>query len=137
MSVFKGWTGQSIAFVVVMAACPVAHGEERASRADVPEVYLYTMGVGEALFERFGHAAMCLHYPRRPSHDGCYNYGTADFQTPLPLSWAFLRGRADFWVATTTPALLLAHYRVLDRTVWRQRLPLADDQEVRAGLIGR
>lgn len=122
------WTARSIVFLVLVAACSVAHGEERAAPSEVPEVHLYTMGVGEALFERFGHAAMCLHFSRRPSADWCYNYGTADFQTPLPLSWAFLRGRADFWVATTTPSLLMAHYRALDRTVWRQRLPLIDDQ---------
>jgi hypothetical protein len=124
---FKRWFGSILAIFIVTAAT-VARGEERVHSREVPEVHLYTMGVGQALFERFGHAAMCLHFPDRPSADRCYNYGTADFQTPLPLSWAFLRGRADFWVATTTPALMMAHYRALDRTVWRQRLPLSEEQ---------
>lgn len=89
-----------------------------------PVVELYTMGVGEGLFERFGHAAMCLRWPSAPWLDRCVNYGTADFQTPGPLTWAFLRGRADFWVSTATPGEMLAHYRAVDRTVWRQVLPL-------------
>jgi len=104
-----------------------AKAEERAA-APAPEVHLYTMGVGQALFERFGHAAICLHQPRRASEDLCFNYGTADFQTPVPLTWSFLRGRAEFWVATMTRRTMMAHYRTIDRTVWRQVLPLTDEQ---------
>jgi hypothetical protein len=102
-------------------------GEARGARAEArtePAVELYTMGVGEALFERFGHAALCLRWPSEPWRDRCFNYGTADFQTPGPLTWAFLRGRADFWVSTATPGEMLSYYAVVDRTVWVQELPL-------------
>src|SRR5262249_22317515 len=57
-----------------------------------PTVELYTMGPGDDLFSAFGHAAVCVLDERSPA-GRCYNYGTADFRTPLPLTWAFVRGR--------------------------------------------
>jgi hypothetical protein len=114
------------------AGLGLARGE---ARGDAPVVELYTMGVGEALFERFGHAAICLRWPRSPGLDQCFNYGTADFQTPGPLTWGFLRGRADFWVSVVTPAEMMAYYEALDRTVWRQELRLTGRET--AAVVGR
>ncbi len=117
---------RSSASAVLLVALAMA-GTARA-QADIPEVQLYTMGEGDASFERFGHAAMCLHYKQRRTANRCYNYGTTDFQTPVPLTWSFLRGEADFWVATAPPGVMLRLYRGMDRSIWRQDLPLTDDQ---------
>jgi hypothetical protein len=92
-----------------------------AARADAPRIDLYTMGVGEDVFSAFGHAAICV--------DGrCYNYGTADFRTPLPLTWDFIRGRALFWVSVLDEKSMVRFYQRADRTVWRQRLALPSEQ---------
>ena len=65
-----------------------------------PIIDVYTMGQGDELFSAFGHAAICVTDAEAP-RGRCYNYGTADFTTPLPLTWSFIRGRALFWVSTT------------------------------------
>jgi hypothetical protein len=102
-------------------------GTARTAGADgAPIVELYTMGQGALVVERFGHAAICVRYPRRPHEDVCYNYGTTDFSDPLGLTWGFVRGDADFWVSTTSPAQMIHHYRAKDRSIWLQRLPLDD-----------
>ncbi|MCA9523742.1 MAG: DUF4105 domain-containing protein [Myxococcales bacterium] len=93
--------------------------------AEAPRVAVYTMGPGADLFSRFGHAAICLHY-RRATDDRCYNYGTADFDSPVPLTLGFLRGQALFWVDVSRPGEMLTAYRQNDRTIWRQNLPLSD-----------
>jgi hypothetical protein len=89
-------------------------------------VEIYTMGPGEELFSTFGHAAICVR-----EADRCYNYGTADFRTPLPLTWSFIRGRALFWVSVLDTRSMLRYYASVNRAVWRQVLPLADDQATR------
>ena len=83
------------------------------------------MGPGDDLFSRFGHAAICVSDAQTPS-GRCYNYGTADFSTPGPLTWSFVRGRAQFWVSVVPLAHMVAIYQHEDRTLWRQRLPLSD-----------
>lgn len=93
----------------------------------VPIVSVYTMGPGEELFSRFGHAAICVTDEITPQ-GRCYNYGTTDFSTPLPLTWGFLRGRAQFWVSVVPESRMIDYYRAEDRTLYRQvlRLPPAE-----------
>ncbi len=86
-------------------------------------VDVYTMGPGDDLFSRFGHAAICTTDEYTPK-GRCFNYGTADFTTPVPLSYKVLRGEAEFWVSVTTVPRMLRTYEGYDRTVYRQRLPL-------------
>jgi hypothetical protein len=86
-----------------------------------PRVDLYTMGPGDELFSAFGHAAICV-------EARCYNYGTADFQTPVPLTWNFVRGRARFWVSVLPREAMLGYYASVDRSVWRQRLSLPESE---------
>ena len=92
------------------------------------------MGAGDELFSAFGHAAICV-------FDGivltgrCYNYGTADFTTPIPLTWAFIRGRALFWVSTTDLPNMLQYYLSVGRAVWRQELPLGPDDARRVAAL--
>ncbi len=101
---------------------PVPPGAGQADRTE-PVIDVYTMGPGDDLFSRFGHAAICVTDAKSPL-GRCYNYGTADFSTPGPLTWSFLRGRAQFWVSVVPQPHMIAVYAREDRTLWRQRLPL-------------
>jgi hypothetical protein len=101
-----------------------------AANAEAPRIDLYTMGAGEELFSAFGHAAICVRQPGERS-GRCYNYGTADFRTPLPLTWNFVRGRALFWVSVLEEQSMLRYYEHEDRTVWRQSLSLPPEQAER------
>ncbi len=93
-----------------------------------PAIDVYTMGQGSDLFERFGHAAICVVDTRHPARTLCYNYGTTDFGSPPEeLGWRFLRGTAMFWVSVWPLDRMLRVYRAHDRTVWRQRLVLSPD----------
>jgi hypothetical protein len=98
----------------------------RAVAAAAPTIDLYTMGPGDDVFSRFGHAALCVDDPARPEVR-CYNYGTADFDEPVSLSLHFLRGHARFYVDTTSLTAMLRSYRKADRAVYRQTLPLPPD----------
>lgn len=103
-----------------------APGPDAGAGRDLPRIDVYTMGPGEELFSRFGHAAICV--TDEASRIGrCYNYGTADFSTPGPLTWNFLRGRALFWVSVAPRPLMEALYQNEDRTLYRQRLPLSPE----------
>ncbi len=111
-----------VASAVALFAAPA-----RAQRGDV-SVELYTMGPGRDVFSRFGHAALCVR--DRESPDGrCYNYGTTDFSTPVPLTWNVLRGRARFWVSVSPLDRMIDWYgpRGEDRTLWRQSIALSPE----------
>ncbi len=58
----------------------------------------------------------------------CFNYGTTDFSRPISLTWDVLRGRAEFYVAVYTIDDMLEVYRSEDRTIYRQKLRLSDEQ---------
>jgi hypothetical protein len=95
------------------------------------------MGQGSELFEKFGHAALCLVYDQGRRTTECYNYGTTDFDSVVPLFWGFLRGESLFWVSTSTRGRMIAHYRASDRTVWRQILPLEPAQAIELAALLR
>src|SRR6187401_3573893 len=61
------------------------------SDGGAPIIELYTMGQGDLMFEKFGHAALCIRYPRQPRRTRCYNYGSTDFDSVVPLFLGFLR----------------------------------------------
>ena len=109
--------------VVVLPSLPSA------ARA-VPRIDVYTIGAGDELFSAFGHAAICVTDERAPA-GRCYNYGTADFTTPIPLTWNFIRGRALFWVSTANAGWMLRYYASVGRTVWRQTLALSPEEATR------
>ncbi|MCA9640410.1 MAG: DUF4105 domain-containing protein [Polyangiaceae bacterium] len=91
-----------------------------------PQIVVYTMGPGKDLFERFGHAAVCVESRERGR---CYNYGTTDFQTPPEkIGWEFIRGNSRFWVAIWPRDRMLRAYISTDRDVFRQVLPLTPEQ---------
>ena len=92
-----------------------------------PVVTLYTMGAGDDVFSRFGHGALCINEPPSQRHR-CYNYGTADFTTPIPLTQGVVRGSAEFWVSVIGRGPMLNFYNQLERNVWAQDLPLTPEQ---------
>ena len=95
--------------------------------AQAPSIELYTIGRGEALFNKFGHVALCVVGPEYPGGGPCYNYGSTDFSRPIGLSWEVVRGRAEFWVAVSDRVSMIDGFRSQDRTVYRQILPLDEE----------
>jgi Domain of unknown function (DUF4105) len=102
-----------------------------------PIIELYTMGQGDLMFEKFGHAALCVTHTRGRRRTICYNYGTTNFDAIVPLFWGFLRGRSEFWVSTSSRRHMVRDYREADRTLWRQVLPLAPEQAHRLDALLR
>lgn len=113
---FQKFLGASVLVVFLVLAGSAAHA--------APAIDLYTMGPGDDVFSRFGHAALCVD-DSEGSEVRCFNYGTADFDAPVSLALHFLRGHARFYVATTSLAAMLRSYRAADRVVYRQRLPFS------------
>jgi len=93
-----------------------------------PVVELVTMGIGDRMWERHGHIALCVRYADRRL-DTCYNYGTANFGEPLSMAWGFFRGTNSFWASASSPRSMLSIYHQADRTIWVQPLPLTPEQE--------
>ena len=85
-----------------------------------------TFGIGEPLFERFGHGALCLRYP--DADPVCFNYGVTDFDAVGTLVWNFLRAQQRFWVEPEGWSLMLEFYGIEDRDIWGQTLPLTPVQ---------
>lgn len=96
-----------------------------------PQVALYTMGAGDEVFSRYGHAALCVRAEGEESGT-CYNYGMTDFSSATRVSLDFVRGRARFWVATQSESGMMSSYKHQDRTLYRQVLPL--DEAAATGL---
>ena len=96
--------------------------------AEGTRVDLYTMGRGEDLFSKFGHAALCVSEAGRREEGVCYNYGTSDFSRPIGLGWEVVRGRSQFWVSVSDLPDMIASFEIEDRTIFRQTLPLTEKQ---------
>jgi hypothetical protein len=94
-----------------------------------PAIELLTFGVGARIFEKFGHAAICLRYHQPDHPEVCFNYGVTDFPRSgtagAGMVWNFLRRQQRFWVEPTTLAAMLAFYEGEDRDIWRQTLPIS------------
>jgi hypothetical protein len=91
-----------------------------------PVVSVMTFGEGEPLFEKWGHAALCLAYPKRDAI--CFNWGVTNFAATSELVWGFLRGQQVFWLEAEAKSTMIAFYEVEDRDVWQQTLALSPEQ---------
>jgi len=87
----------------------------RGAANGAPVIELWTMGQGDLLVEKFGHAALCV--CRQDQRPVCYNYGTTDFTHPLSLGWGFLRGNSEFWVEPWPRDRMLQYYLCKDRAL--------------------
>lgn len=122
----------AVALAVLAAASP-ARGDGRfvspedvlryPPEAEPPIIDLYTFGNGAVIFEKFGHAALCLTYREPRREPMCFNYGVTNFREVGKLAWGFLRTEQKFWVEPEPLRNLVAFYRDFeDRTIWCQRL---------------
>ena len=122
-----------LAFLVL--ACGAAHaqpvqlGMDHAVAGPVedepPDIELVTLGVGERIFEKFGHAAICLRYHDAGLIPVCFNYGVTDFDAGAALVYRFLRSDQRFWVEAESMGSLVGFYTYEDRDIWAQTLPLS------------
>lgn len=105
----------------------------RPSRAGATEVqiHLITMGPGDHMFTRAGHAALMVAEVEdgNPKRTMVYNYGETDWDNPY-LGPQFLRGTLVFFLAETGSLLgTVNEYGARQgRTVYRQRLNLTPEQ---------
>jgi hypothetical protein len=104
--------------VALMVGCAgTAHAQRAYSTAricqqlrptETPIVDLYTFEVGGEVFEKFGHAMMCLTYPDQVPV--CFNYGITNFDDPAALVWGFMQSKQKFWVDGERLDSMLAFY---------------------------
>lgn len=93
-----------------------------------PVIELVTFGVGPRIFEKYGHAALCLRY-HQPEHPAvCFNYGVTDFSAGGAMVWNFMRSQQRFWVEPTSFDDMVQFYTWEDRDIWVQALPLTGAQ---------
>ena len=92
-----------------------------------PRVFLYTMGHGEDLFTRYGHATICVRLTGETSGD-CYGYGYTDFSQPALTIWQFMRNEGVYWGEVDDEEHILRMYRRRSSDIWRQELTLTDEQ---------
>jgi hypothetical protein len=123
---------------VVALAAPAHAQRNRMGRIDArpgataPVVQLFTFGRGDVIFEKFGHTAICLDYDEPERETTCFNYGVTDFTLPpATLTWRFIRGKQVFFVEPIPLSGMMRFYQHEDRTIWRQSIPL-DEQQARA-----
>ena len=127
----------------LLALCAVAspsraQSPARNTRAPVPTtvtepgaeltIWLLTAGVGEQVWEKFGHNAIWIH-DASSGTDSVFHWGLFDFRQPHFIP-RFLQGRMLYSMGGFTLESTLEDYRYLDRTVWAQRLELTPAQRV-------
>jgi hypothetical protein len=117
-------------FLALVAALLLAPKTSRAGDAET-QIHLITMGPGDHLYTRGGHAALMVAQvedgvPRRTT---IYNYGDTDWDNPF-LVPQFLRGNLIFFLTESDSLLQTVNeYGVRQgRTVFRQRLNLSPEQ---------
>lgn len=92
-----------------------------------PRVVLLTFGRGGVIFEKFGHAALCLDYETK-REPVCFNYGVTDFAQGAPMIWSFLRSTQKFWVDPEAWSDMIGFYQGEDRDIYEQVLPFSPEQ---------
>ena len=96
-------------------------------------ITLLTMGVGEEVWEQFGHNALWFHVDRPGSMGGpvdvVYNWGIFDSRQPYFIPH-FLQGRMLYSMGGYPYEQTLIDYRARDRAVWAQELDLTNSQKV-------
>jgi hypothetical protein len=84
------------------------------------------MGVGEEVWEKFGHNAIWIH-DASSGTDSVYHWGLFDFHQPHFIP-RFLQGRMLYSMGGFSLEGTLEDYHYLDRTVWAQQLELTPVQ---------
>ena len=89
-------------------------------------VTLITFGIGEAVWERFGHNALWIH-DRRAGTDIAYNWGLFDFEQP-GFFRRFLTGDTRYWMGGEDAYAMVSAYQAAGRPVTLQKLNLSAEQ---------
>jgi len=92
------------------------------------EVTLMTFGLGEEVFERFGHNALWIHDGARGT-DVAYNWGLFSFRQPHFLQ-RFLTGDTRYWMGGEPASVMIEQYQALGRPITLQRLNMTPAQKV-------
>jgi hypothetical protein len=102
-----------------------------------PVVSVLTFGEGDPIFEKWGHAALCLAYPHRETV--CFNWGVTDFDATADLVWGFLRGEQLFWMEPEPRSDMLGFYEYEDRDIYEQTLALSPEaaRKVENGVLAQ
>ena len=85
-------------------------------------IFLITMGVGDEIWERFGHDGIRI-VNATTGTDTVYNWGTFDMSQPNFLR-RFMTGNTQYWMQGDGMDETMARYRYLNRSVWVQELDL-------------
>jgi hypothetical protein len=101
------------------ASPPTGPGSELA-------VTLITFGVGDAVWERFGHNALWIH-DGATGRDVAYNWGLFDFEQP-GFFRRFLTGDTKYWMAGEDAYSMVSAYHAIGRPITLQKLNLAPSQ---------
>jgi hypothetical protein len=120
-----------LALLVSIGTGSRAFAEAIPHETEAPFVDVLTFGVGEEIFERWGHTAICLRYHQPENGPICFNYGVTDFDSGAAMVWSFLRGAQEFWVEASPRDAMVSIYADEDREIWEQTLPL-DQTQARA-----
>ena len=116
----------------VAAQTPVARAPNAATPAPEPgselEITLMTFGLGQEVFERFGHNALWIH-DAADGTDVAYNWGLFSFRQPHFLQ-RFLTGDTKYWMGGEDANVMIAQYQSLGRPITLQRLNLTPAQRL-------
>ena len=139
MSWWRRWraavcAAAAVALPVIGVAAQAPSAGAASATAQVPEpgseleVTLMTFGLGQEVFERFGHNALWLHDPTNGT-DVAYNWGLFSFRQPHFLQ-RFLTGDTRYWMGGEDANLMIAQYQALGRPITLQRLNLTPAQKL-------
>jgi hypothetical protein len=92
-------------------------------------VYLLTFGMGDAVWERFGHNAIWIK-DRTRGTDVTYNWGMFDFDQPHFLR-RFLTGDTRYWMEAIDLAPMIRYYQQRNRSILSQELNLTPGQRLK------
>jgi hypothetical protein len=105
----------------------IASPPPQAAATDDLEIMLATFGLGQEVFERFGHNAIWVH-DRENGTDVTYDWGNFSFRQPGFLR-RFLTGDTSYWMEAKDANAMVDFYRQLGRPVTLQRLNLTTEQK--------
>src|SRR6185436_13266661 len=111
--------GQAAVTTRRQVSAPTGPGSELA-------VTLITFGVGEQVWERFGHNALWLH-DAVTGRDVAYNWGLFDFEQP-GFFRRFLTGDTKYWMAGEDAYAMVQAYHAIGRPITLQKLNLTPAQ---------
>ena len=129
MSLLRG------AFVVLTAFALASASAQQPPTPSVPEpgseltITLVTFGLGEEVFERFGHNALWVH-DASTGEDVAYHWGQFSFAEPHFLA-RFLTGDNHYWMAPNDARALIEAYRRIGRPATLQKLNLTPIQALK------